>query len=131
MQTKFVWKHCGFSFCWKVKSCLKPKSYWINTSGNSINRQFIHMAKSQIRREIECLIAGETVEKEIEQEQIGIVIEVKYLDSDFLEKEGKEALEQIRKNQYEQRILDEGMKNIYAYGIVCFKKHCQVVCEKL
>ncbi len=70
------------------------------------------------------------IQVEIEQEQIGIVIEVKYPDPDSLEKGRREAMEQIWKKRYEQRLFDEGMKTVYAYGIACHKKHCQVACER-
>lgn len=47
----------------------KPKNYWSNTSGNDIVRKFIDMAGSSVaRQEIERLIAGEAVTKEIYQE---------------------------------------------------------------
>lgn len=43
--------------------------YWANTSGNDVVRRFIEMAQDQAaKREIEQLVAGETIEKEIRQE---------------------------------------------------------------
>ncbi|MEH2956851.1 hypothetical protein [Candidatus Merdisoma sp. JLR.KK006] len=39
-------------------------------------------------------------------------------------------MEQIWKKRYEQRLFDEGMKTVYAYGIACHKKHCQAACER-
>ena len=46
-----------------------PKNYWSNTSSNDIVRRFIHRAeKSSTKREMEQLIAGEKVSKEIHQE---------------------------------------------------------------
>lgn len=45
-----------------------PRAYWINTSGNYIIRQFIHMATPGTRREIEALVDGETVTHRIRQE---------------------------------------------------------------
>ncbi|MCI9337462.1 MAG: AAA family ATPase [Lachnospiraceae bacterium] len=45
-----------------------PRAYWINTSGNHIIRQFIRMAAPGTRREIEALVAGETVTHRIRQE---------------------------------------------------------------
>ena len=47
---------------------LAPKDYWINTSGNDLIRRFLEMAKMTTRREIEKLIAGETVIKTIREE---------------------------------------------------------------
>ena len=47
----------------------KPKDYWSNTSSNDIVRRFIQNAKkTTTKREIEQLIAGETICKEIHQE---------------------------------------------------------------
>ena len=46
----------------------KPEDYWSNTSGNVIIRRFINRADSQTKNDIERLIAGETVTKEIHQE---------------------------------------------------------------
>lgn len=47
----------------------KPQAYWSNTSSNDIVRRFIEKAKtSTTKREIEQLLAGETIRKEIRQE---------------------------------------------------------------
>ena len=47
----------------------QPQNYWSNTSGNEAVRRFIRESdKVSVRREIECLIAGETITKEIHQE---------------------------------------------------------------
>ena len=45
-----------------------PEDYWSNTSGNAIVRRFIDKANRQTRNEIEQLIAGEEIVKEIRQE---------------------------------------------------------------
>ena len=46
----------------------QPQSYWINTSGNDLVKRFVNRADKTTRDEIERLIAGETVEKEIRLE---------------------------------------------------------------
>ncbi|MDE7311247.1 MAG: ATP-binding protein [Eubacterium sp.] len=48
----------------------RPENYWANSSGNDVVRRFIREAggSSSIKREIERLIAGELVTKEIHQE---------------------------------------------------------------
>jgi hypothetical protein len=46
---------------------LKPKNYWINTSGNSLIRSFIDMADGETRQALEKLVAGESVEKQINE----------------------------------------------------------------
>ena len=46
-----------------------PENYWSNTSGNEVVRRFIRSTDTRrTRQEIERLVAGETVEKEIHQE---------------------------------------------------------------
>lgn len=45
-----------------------PEDYWSNTSSNSIVRRFIDKAGARTREEIESLIAGETIVKEIRQD---------------------------------------------------------------
>ena len=45
-----------------------PQDYWSNTSGNAMVRRFIDKADTQTRDEIERLIAGDEILKEIHQE---------------------------------------------------------------
>lgn len=47
----------------------QPKNYWSNTSSNEAVRRFIRESdKATVRREIENLVAGEVITKEIHQE---------------------------------------------------------------
>lgn len=46
----------------------EPQEYWSHTSSNNIVRRFINKATKQTQNEIERLIAGETLSKEIHQE---------------------------------------------------------------
>ena len=46
----------------------KPQDFWSNSSGNALVRRFIDKADVQTKDEIERLIAGEYIEKEISQE---------------------------------------------------------------
>ncbi len=64
---------------------------------------------------------------EVEDRDIGIVIELKYVENAAFENACKEALEQIHDRNYEELLVDDGMKTIYRYGIACYKKRCQVV----
>ncbi len=64
---------------------------------------------------------------EIEDQNIGIVIEVKYPDSSNLEKGCLEALEQIEKKNYTARLAEDGMETILAYGVACWKKGCRIL----
>ena len=43
----------------------KPQTYWINSSGNSLVRRLINRADSSTKDEIERLITGEAIEKNI------------------------------------------------------------------
>lgn len=45
-----------------------PKSYWANTSANSIVRSLIERADRDVKDEIEALIAGQTLEKPIHED---------------------------------------------------------------
>ena len=44
---------------------MPPQNYWLNTSGNAIVRRFVDMANIQTRNELEQLIDGKTIIKEI------------------------------------------------------------------
>ena len=57
---------------------MQPKLYWLNTSGNYIIRQLIKRADANMREEIEQLIAGQSICKEIK-------IELTYKDLDIPE----------------------------------------------
>ena len=43
----------------------KPEAYWINTSGNDLVKRFIDKANKTTKNEIERLIDGEAIEKEL------------------------------------------------------------------
>ncbi|MDD2958021.1 MAG: AAA family ATPase [Lachnospiraceae bacterium] len=45
-----------------------PKPYWSNTSSNSIVRELVETANSEVKQEIEKLIAGDTIEKPVHEE---------------------------------------------------------------
>jgi hypothetical protein len=45
-----------------------PQNYWANTSGNALVRRFIDKATAQTKEEIEALIGGESILKEISLE---------------------------------------------------------------
>ena len=66
---------------------------------------------------------------EVEDQEIGIVIELKYAENAAFDSACKEALKQIYDNNYEEVLTDDGMKTIYRYGIACYKKRCRVVSD--
>ncbi len=45
-----------------------PQNYWINTSGNDVIKRFVAMADDRTREEIETLVAGGTIEKDIRED---------------------------------------------------------------
>ena len=52
----------------RLEPTAKPQDFWSNSSGNALVRRFIDKADVQTKDEIERLIAGEYIEKEISQE---------------------------------------------------------------
>ncbi len=67
---------------------------------------------------------------EIEDEGIGIIIEVKYAENAQFEQECKKALKQINDNDYTAELREDGMCNLLKYGIACYKSQCKVVVER-
>ena len=63
----------------------------------------------------------------IEDEDVGIVIEVKYASDGNLEKECENALGQITDARYTEAFEQEEIHKIIKYGIACYKKQCKVV----
>lgn len=63
---------------------------------------------------------------ELEDDCIGIVIEVKYAENGNFEKGCREAMEQIERMEYGNSLLENGMERILKYGIACYKKKCRV-----
>jgi len=64
---------------------------------------------------------------EIENEGIGIIIEVKYAEEAMFESVCAEALRQIEQKRYDAVMKEEGITTILKYGISCYKKRCRVV----
>lgn len=69
------------------------------------------------------------IQIEIADEEIGIVIEVKYADDGNLENGCREALAQINGKNYADRLLQDGMTTVLKYGIACHRKRCLVRTE--
>ncbi|MCD8097210.1 MAG: ATP-binding protein, partial [Lachnospiraceae bacterium] len=66
----------------------------------------------------------------IEEEDIGIIIEIKYAENRQLDATCREALRQIDEKAYVSELKSDGYRTIYKYGIACFKKKCRVLCEQ-
>ena len=62
------WDVINYCDLLKVDPDALPQDYWSNTSGNAMVRRFIDKADTQTRDEIERLIAGDEIVKEIRQE---------------------------------------------------------------
>lgn len=67
---------------------------------------------------------------EIDSDDTGIIIEMKYAENARYEAACEEALGQIRAKDYTEKLRDEGFFTIYRYGIACFRKKCRVACER-
>ena len=63
----------------------------------------------------------------IEDEDVGIVIEVKYADDENLQGECEKALQQIIDIRYTESLEQEGIHTIIKYGIACYRKKCKVL----
>lgn len=64
---------------------------------------------------------------EVEDKDIGIIIELKYAEKAAFDEGCREAFRQIDDRNYEEALIDDGMKTIYRYGIACYKKRCKVI----
>ena len=67
---------------------------------------------------------------EIEDEDIGIIIEVKYAENADYASGCEAALKQIEQEGYVAQLKADGIHTILKYGIACYKKGCRVVVEK-
>lgn len=63
----------------------------------------------------------------VEDEDIGIIIEVKYAEEEYLESACQSALEQIKEKNYEAELKEDGYARILKYGIACRRKKCRVM----
>lgn len=63
----------------------------------------------------------------IEDEDVGIVLEVKYADDGNLQGECEKALQQIIDIRYTEALEQEGIHTIIKYGIACYRKKCKVL----
>lgn len=63
----------------------------------------------------------------IEDEDVGIVIEVKYADDGNLQEECEKVLQQIIDIRYTEALEQEGIHTIIKYGIACYRKKCKVL----
>lgn len=64
---------------------------------------------------------------EAQEEETGVVIELKYAENAAFDAACEKALQQIQDRSYDEVFIDDGMKKIYRYGIACYKKRCKVI----
>lgn len=64
---------------------------------------------------------------EIEDKDMGIVVEVKYSDDENLEAVCRQALKQINDKNYPEELQQLGLNHILRFGIACYKKRCKVI----
>ena len=65
----------------------------------------------------------------IDDSDTGIIIEVKYSESNDLEAECQKALRQIEDTGYTEALHQEDVHKIMKYGIACRRKDCRVMME--
>ena len=62
------WSSIKIASDWLTDINEPPKPHWVNTSGNDIVRKLIDRADSTVKEELEILIAGGTISKEIHED---------------------------------------------------------------
>ncbi len=89
--------------------------YWINSSSNDLIKKLLLKGDTNMKLELEELIAGNSISKAID---------------DFLsytiEEGTAKALKQIEDNKYETELLEKGIKNIVKLAIVFKGKEIKV-----
>ena len=88
---------------------------------------FAGMNSWKVRSNAESGDGYSDISIEIEEQEIGIVIELKYAENAAFDSACQDAMKQIKDRNYEEALLDDGMKTIYRYGIACYKKRCKVI----
>jgi len=90
---------------------------------------FAHMEDWRVSSNAELGEGYSEICIEVEDEAIGIVIELKYAENAAFDAACEEAMKQIKARSDEEQLIDDGMKTIYRYGIACYKKRCKVLSE--
>ena len=67
---------------------------------------------------------------EINGENIGIIIEIKYSENEDLEGKCREALRQIEEKDYASRMRIDGIRTVLKYGVACRRKTCKMLLEQ-
>ena len=88
---------------------------------------FAGMDGWKVRSNAEAGEGYSDISVEIEEKEIGIIIELKYASNADFDKSCHEALQQMNDRNYEEILTDDGMAAIRKYGIACYKKRCRVI----
>ena len=67
----------------------------------------------------------------IDDEDVGIVIEIKYAQNGDCEAECRKAFKQIDANRYAENFYQDEVGTLLKYGIACSRKKCRVMLEKV
>ena len=67
----------------------------------------------------------------IDDEDVGILIEIKYAQNGDCEAECRKALKQIDANRYAENFYQDEVGTLLKYGIACSRKKCRVMLEKV
>ena len=88
---------------------------------------FSHMEEWIVRSNVESGDGYSDIIIEIPEDEIGIIIEVKFGENSDMESGCQKALEQIENKNYAEILEDDSMTTILKYGIACYKKRCKIV----
>ena len=86
-----------------------------------------HRGDWYVRSNVEAGDGYSDILVEMEEEETGIIVEVKYPDGGDLEEGCLEALEQIEKKHYREALDLEEMGKLIFIGIACERKKCRVM----
>lgn len=64
------------------------------------------------------------------EKRVGVVLEVKYAETENMDLYCNDALRQIEEKNYIQSLVDEGMDTVIKCAVACYKKRCKVKCER-
>ncbi len=90
---------------------------------------FGNMSGWKVRSNAESGEGYSDISVEIEDQEIGIIIELKYAENAAFDDGCREAMKQIKDRNYAEKMIDDGMKIIHQYGIACYKKRCKVISD--
>lgn len=112
-----------------------PENYWINTSSNDAVKKFIQMSDNlKTKREIETLLAGGEIIKEIHQELIypemyqslENVWSLLFMTGYLTQRERVDVKRYKEERKYDEELRENGADKILKYGIACYMKRCKV-----